>query len=293
MRSKIIFVNSFKGGAGKTTLSLMHCITGLFSSSVYENVIYMDLDILGTATSYLFEDGRLPVEKCFDRTGKPVKIALTVKDKDKDKDKDVTKHLYVAYLDPGFKTGDFSGEEQYVQHKVLNEELLRHQVLRFIETQMKTEIPILIVLDCAPGFSGLEQELLKTCYERAKVWDTEIEENYVMTLDGAHIRKSLSCLKSSRVSYIIGPRERTIHFVLLDLQNYGGYVNNVEKGKLSEDRKKMADRITAELEGLDISVYWCEYAEEIALKNTYTREEKVENQVDCYRMTGRNYILLS
>ena len=86
MRSKIIFVNSFKGGAGKTTLSLMHCITGLFSSSVYENVIYMDLAILGTATSYLFEDGRLPVEKCFDRTGKPVKIALTVKDKDKDKD---------------------------------------------------------------------------------------------------------------------------------------------------------------------------------------------------------------
>lgn len=284
MRSKIIFVNSFKGGAGKTTLSLMHCITSLFSRNNYENVIYMDLDILGTATSYLFDEKKLPVENCFDRTEKPVKVSLTAED--------ITKYLYVAYLDPGFKNGDFSGEEQYVHHKVLNEELLKYGVSRFIEAEMKTEIPTLIVLDCAPGFSGLEQELLKTCYQNAKLWDAEIEENYVMTLDGAHIKKSLSCLKSSRVSFLSGPQERTIHLVLLDFQDYESYVKDVEKRDLAEVRQKMTEMITRELEGLHPSVYWCRYSKEIALKNTYMREEKVENQVDCYRMTRHNYIPL-
>lgn len=285
MRNKILFVNSFKGGAGKTTLSLMHCISNLFGRHDFGNVIYMDLDILGTAASYLFEDGKLPVEKCFGYTEKPVKVELTADGE--------TRNLYVAYLDPGFKNGDFSGEERYIHHKALNEELLKHSVLRFIEAEMKTGIPTLIVLDCAPGFSGLEQELLNTCYKHAKEWDAEMEEDYVMTLDGAHIRKSLSCIKSSRVSFTIGPRERTIHLVLLDLQNYGRYVKDVEKHDLSEEWKQMLRQIEVELEGLKPSVYWCKYSEEIALKSTYMREEKVENQVDCYRMTGANYKLLS
>ena len=114
-----------------------------------------------------------------------------------------------------------------------------------------------------------------------------------MTLDGAHIRKSLNCLKSSRVSYVIGPKDRTIHLVLLDLQNYGRWVRKVERRDISEEWQEMNDQITEELKGLKVSVYWCRYSEEIALKNTYLREEKVENQVDCYRMTQANYWQLS
>ncbi len=285
MKHKILFVNSFKGGAGKTTLSLMHCISNLFDGNAFDNVIYMDLDILGTATSYLFEDGKLPMDKCFNLTGETVKVELTADN--------ATKDLYVAYLDPGFKNGDFSGEEGYLHHKALNEELLKHGVLRFIKENMSTKIPTLIVLDCAPGFSELEQELLRICYEHSETWDAEIEENYVMTLDGAHIRKSLNCLKSSRVSYVIGPKDRTIHLVLLDLQNYGRWVRKVERRDISEEWQEMNDQITEELKGLKVSVYWCRYSEEIALKNTYLREEKVENQVDCYRMTQANYWQLS
>ncbi len=285
MRNKILFVNSFKGGAGKTTLSLMHCISNLFDGNDFDNVIYMDLDRLGTATSYLFEDGKLPMDRCFNLTEETVPVELEA-----NKEK---KYLHVAYLDPRFKNGDFSGGEGYLHHKALNEDLLKHSVLESIKTQMGTKLATLIVLDCAPGFSELEQELLKICYEHSVKWDAEIEENYVMTLDGAHIRKSLDCLKSSRVSYVIGPKDRTIHLVLLDLQNYGRWVKDVERRDISPEWQQMTDQIMAELEGLDVSVYWCRYSEEIALKNTYLRQEKVENQVDCYRMTGANYKLLS
>ena len=45
-QNEIIIVNSFKGGAGKTTLALTHCINDLFHEQKYENVIYIDLDIL-------------------------------------------------------------------------------------------------------------------------------------------------------------------------------------------------------------------------------------------------------
>ena len=42
-KAKAIFVNSFKGGAGKTTLALTHCIDQLFHKNrSYENVIYID-----------------------------------------------------------------------------------------------------------------------------------------------------------------------------------------------------------------------------------------------------------
>lgn len=41
-KSKVIFVNSFKGGAGKTTLALMYCINHVFyQKGQYENVIYI------------------------------------------------------------------------------------------------------------------------------------------------------------------------------------------------------------------------------------------------------------
>lgn len=284
MNGKIIFVNSYKGGAGKTTLSLMHCINNLFREKIYENVIYLDLDILGTATSYLFDEEKLPREKCFNDTEEAVEIELTLEEE--------TKSLYVAYLDSGFKNKDFSGEEYFLHHKALDEALLKQKVFHFISKNLKQTPSTLLVVDCAPGFSDLEQELLWECYQNAVKWDVEIEEDYVMTLDAAHIRKSLSCLKSSAETFEVRPEGRKIHLVLNDIQNYSKWAKEEGEQDVLQVWHDIAGKIRSELGEIKTSIYCWRYSHNIAIKNTYTREEKVENQVDDYLMTQESYRLL-
>lgn len=285
MGGKIIFVNSFKGGAGKTTLSLMHCITNLFQEkNKYENVIYIDLDLLGTATSYLFEEGKLPRELCFNDTGRTVEIELTLEGK--------TETLHVAYLDPGFKNRSFSGDEYYIHHKELDEELLKFRLSEFINGIFAKPYSCLLVIDCAPGFSQLEQELLMECYHNKIKWNVEVEEKYVTTLDAAHIQKSISCIRSSTEAFEVSPDVRTIHFVLNDIQNYSKWVKEEMKKDVMQIWKDIAARIKKELEQIDFTIYCWRYSQNIAVNNTYTSEEKVENQVDDYRMTEANYVKL-
>lgn len=51
-KNKIVMFNSFKGGAGKTTTALCRCISE-YKEKVYQNVYYVDLDILGTGVEYV------------------------------------------------------------------------------------------------------------------------------------------------------------------------------------------------------------------------------------------------
>lgn len=285
MKGKIIFVNSYKGGAGKTTLSLTYCISELFQETSYENVIYLDLDMLGTATSYLFHEEKLPKEKCFNYTEKPVEVELELEDR--------KKSLYVAYLNPGFKNKDFSGEEYFLHHKALDEEILKQKVSGFIHKSLAQTPSTLLVLDCAPGFSDLEQELLQQCYENAEKWQIEIEEYFVMTLDAANIRKSISCLKSSKNTFRVHPKVRNINLVLNDIQNYTQYVRDTDGVAAQEVWKNISERIKKDLGEMKASVYYWKYSQNIALRNTYTREENVENQVDDYIKTKDSYRLLT
>ncbi len=286
MGGKIIFVNSYKGGAGKTTLSLMHCITNLFrEKEKYDNVIYMDLDILGTATSYLFDEEKLPKKLCFNNTGKTVEIDLSL-------DKE-TAVLHVAYLDPGFKNKNFSGEEYFIHHKELDEVLLKFKVSEFISSTLSQTSTSLLVIDCAPGFSELEQELLLECYENKIKWKIEIEENYVTTLDAAHIKKSISCIKSSAESFEVNPSMRNIHIVLNDIQNYSKWMKDERNEDTMQMWQDIAAKIKKEFDMIKTSVYCWRYSSNIAVKNTYLSEEKVENQPDDYIMNEGNYMKLS
>lgn len=182
-QKKIIFVNSFKGGTGKTTLSMAHCIDDLFHEHVYENVIYLDLDNLGTATSYLFEDGKLPEDKSFDKTSKLQEIELN--------SKGMLETLYVGYLGTEMKKNSNYGEPCFLHHQKTLEEIFIKQITDFIDAQIEIDASSLIVVDCAPGFGEIEQKVLASCYQKKGI---EIEEEYLVTLDSAHVKKCIQCL---------------------------------------------------------------------------------------------------
>ncbi len=283
LEGKIIFVNSLKGGAGKTTFTLSHCIDALFHEKAYQNVIYIDLDILGTATCYLFEEGRLPREKCFDYTRNPVKIELELEGEQNE--------LYVAYLNPDFKNRASYGEDYYFNHQLLALEHQKQDILDFIRECLDQEPQTLLVLDCAPGFSELEQALLAECYRMAekKKGKLKILEEYVMTLDFSHVKKGIQCLKNSQTSFDRQMKNRSIRITLNDIQNFTQWMQGDEPFDVQKVWLIIAKELQEELDEKSVEIFRWQYSARIAQGNTFTMKENVENQLDDYLFTEDSY----
>lgn len=282
--SKIIFINSFKGGAGKTTLALTHCIDSLFNEKKeYENIVYMDLDILGTGTCYLFDEKKMPIEKCFNYTQKPVSIELQLQRQQYT--------LYVAYLNPRLKNHSAYGIDQFMYHQEVAAEILRNDVLNFIKLEIERASNSLFVLDCAPGFSEFEQKLLKDCYTLALDRKVGILEEYVTTLDEGHVRKCIQCLNDSCRSFSVSEKHRTMRLILNDVQNYAKHLNS--KGiEVEQKWKDISKEIKKELINRSIELYIWRYSESIAMQSTFLDKVKIENQIDDYMFTRNNFYII-
>ena len=281
MGKKIIFVNSFKGGTGKTTLSMAHCIDNLFNRHGYENVIYLDLDVLGTATSYLFEDGKLPEEESFDKTSKTKEIEL--------KFGRASETLYVGYLSAAMKKNSNYGEPYFLHHQKVLEEIFIKQITDFIDTQVKAGVSSLIVIDCAPGFGEIEQKVLTHCYKEKYA---QIEEEYLVTLDSAHVKKCIKCLIEHKEAADIDITKRNISIIVNDVQDYcdflldQGFDDMEEMDKIMQN---MYDEMSVGLSGASMAFRLWRYSRDIAVKSVYTRSTNLENHVDDYLFTGDNF----
>lgn len=279
-QKKIIFVNSFKGGTGKTTLSMAHCIDDIFHENVHKNVIYLDLDVLGTATRYLFEEGKLPEEKSFDKTCKPLEIEL------KSKGKSGT--LYVGYLGTEMKKNSNYGKQCFLHHQKMLEEIFIKQIIDFIDEQIRTDVSCLIVIDCAPGFGEIEQKVLTSCYEKKGV---EIEQEYLVTLDSAHVEKCIQCLNEN--SAVVDNTKQHICMVVNDVQNYCSYLleeNRDDMVEMDNIMRQIYNKVSTKSSELDMAFRLWKYSHNIAVKSVYTKSTNLENHVDDYLFTGENYM---
>lgn len=283
-KSKIIFINSFKGGAGKTTLALAKCINGLFETEkeeTYSRVIYMDLDIQGTGTSFLFGDNVLTGDKCFEKTGEAVEVELEHENK--------RKTLHVAFLNPASKIHSvYYGDTRYINHQSVADEMFKRKVSEYIN-EMKRQTDTLFVLDCAPGFTKIEQDLLQEFYNIGKE-KVDVEEYYVSTVDSSHIKKCIQCLQESKEGIPTQWGRRNVNVVINNIQNYGGNENEHTHSTIEERWKNKAERIRKEL-GKDVSIWKWEYSQKISEASVYGEESYVQNMVDDYIFTkdGKNY----
>jgi len=241
----------------------------------------MDLDILGTGTCYLFDEKKLPVEKCFNITKKSVMLELQLDKK--------LRSLHVAYLNPKLKNHSSYGENYFKNHQVVAAEMLRADVLTFIKEESRLMPNTLFVLDCAPGLSEFEQKLLKECYHLTVGGKLKVQEEYVTTLDSAHVRKCIQCLNDSCQGLEVKKDLRSIRLILNDVQNYSGYLRG-EGNDVEQRWKRIATEVKSVLVNKGIKVYFWGYSESIAMRTTYTDELKVENQIDEYIFTDNNFI---
>lgn len=285
IKKKIVFVNSFKGGTGKTTFSFANCIDALFNAKKkkeveYENVIYLDLDILGTATSYLFDEDQLPNKDSFNKTGEPQKIVLKLNRRQQGT-------LHVGYISPEMKNNSLYGEPYFLNHRKLAEELFIGKVEDYIEKQMSKKVSSLIVIDCAPGFGETEQRMLEYCYRKFSQAEVELQEMYLVTLDSAHVEKCIQCLKDNKK--IVSQGERSIRLVVNDVQNYCDYLTRQGDDCLAE-LDEIMQTIYQNSSDLNMTFYLWKYSEGIALNSIHTRKKSLENHVGDYLLTNANYL---
>lgn len=282
-KAKVIFVNSFKGGAGKTTLALTHCIDNLFHTKEeqYENTIYIDLDVLGTGICYLFREGLLTEDNCFEKTGEAVEVQLEQQGK--------KESLYVAHLNPALKVRSVYGDKHFINHQGIASEELKHKVSNYIATLVKETPNTLIVIDCAPGFTDVEQAILMKCYQMMMNGVLVVEEDYITTLNSSHMQKCIQCLDDSIKAFSCPLGYRNINIVINDVQNYSGYIDAQSPGKVETRWENIVDKLMKKLGNKGIIVWRWKYSEDIAQQNVFTEESAIENQTDLYIFTDDNF----
>lgn len=222
---KIIMVNSFKGGTGKTTVALSHCIHEWIRGQkqrsqdelYYDNIYFMDIDRLGTSMSYyLFPDkDNQPVyfdeypEKKAECVCNQVPLPYV---------NDEGSRLYAVLLNPvANRRQNYSVRGRMWQHEWNHNGIFQEKLFGFMKECMAFGKNSLFVVDCSPGLSEMEYDLLNEFYTWKNTYSLSVEELYVTTFENGQIRKTIECLNDNRDLMYRSDREASI--VLNDLQN--------------------------------------------------------------------------
>lgn len=240
-KNKIIMVNSFKGGTGKTSVALANCVHNCTQNDFYENIYYIDIDRLGTSMSYaLFPDKIKPIY--FDEYNERYyeKVCNKILE-----NKEMGTVLYAVLLNPiANRRQDYDIHGRFWQHSDINGSIFIKDLLSFLNKCMSHEINNLFVIDSSPGLTDMERCLLKEFYNMRQNGDvSEIEELYVTTFDASQIRKTVECLNDAKDFLRRG--ERDVSIILNDLHNWEAISKDYDEHKF--DWKKNAENIIKDL----------------------------------------------
>lgn len=224
-KCKLVMVNSFKGGTGKTTMALSYCIHNWKTGTGYRNIYFIDIDILGTSLAYtLFEEDQTPsyFDEC--STGKLLDARTHIKLPEDEGKGDV----YAVLLNPvAERSGGYHEYSRLRSHVASSHAIFQQNLREFIVECMKMG-DSLFVVDCAPGLARMEQRLLKMFYD---IDGLEVEEIYVSTFDASQIRKTIECLNENQDW--LHREKRKASLVLNDLYNFVGLFESDKDIKFS------------------------------------------------------------
>lgn len=215
--NKIIMVNSFKGGTGKTSVALAQCVHNWKTKETYDNIYFLDIDRLGTSLAYaLFPENKKDSihyfdeypEKSYDKVCNEVEL-----------DEVSDSNLFAVLLNPvARRRQDYDIHGRMQQHEIVGNSIFMENLLSFIDKCVGQKGKNLFVLDCSPGLSDIERQLLSEFYARKKGWDVSIEEIYVTTFDSSQISKTIECLNDYR-NILHRDDGREVSIVLNDVHN--------------------------------------------------------------------------
>lgn len=282
--NRIVMINSFKGGAGKTTAALCRCVSEYMGNS-YQNIYYVDLDILGTGVEYVLSLGKQDVyyndvddKKSSKLQEKVQKIDLKGKN-----------NFYAAVLNPiSRRKESYSGQDRLRSCPDVERGVFRHKVRKLLNQILNVKGKNLIVLDCAPGISYTEECILEDIYKMRdnEKKSVEVEEIYVTTPDASHIRKTAESLNEYR-SYLKKDKRR-VTILINDLFDCEGMDKEEEK---EDDEKHFLFKkqdIVEEIECLfhvpALKIIYLPYKVDLLKKSIIKNEAKLVNRPDDYNV---------
>lgn len=276
----IVVINSFKGGAGKTTAALCRCVSEYKDVSDH-NIYYVDLDILGTGVEYVLS---LEKQNCYyNDLGGERKLAQKVQEIMRDEQKN--NRFYAAVLNPVSRIKQtYGGQDRLRSHPDVEQGIFRMKVKRLINQILDCKGKNLIVMDCAPGISYMEENILEELYQmgRNPRKKLSVEEIFVTTPDAAHIQKTVNSLNAC-ASYLL-QHAHTVTILVNDVFNCEG----IERESRKEGRKDFVFSRQMIMEYLNkevmppVEYLYLPYNEVLLKRNVIKNETKLINEPDDY-----------
>jgi len=285
-KNKIIMVNSFKGGTGKTSVSLSQCIYNWKAGSDgdkenYQDIFFIDIDRLGTSLAYtLFPEEEQKIIHYFDEYPESPydmicnEVNLGMQNR---------KKLYAVLLNPIAKRKqDYMIRGRLQQHEMIKQDIFMGRILSFIKECIRTGEKSLFVVDCSPGLSDLEKGLLEEFYRLGEEFPLLVEEIYVTTFDASQIRKTIECLNDYSDCLHKGTG-REMSIVLNDLHNCQGLSR--DKNAIIFDWRATAQDILSKLKDKEgVKIRFKQY-ESGQLKSCIIKNERhISNNTDAYTL---------
>ncbi|MCM1191935.1 MAG: hypothetical protein NC123_07615 [Butyrivibrio sp.] len=281
--NRIVMINSFKGGAGKTTAALCRCITE-YREKRYRSVYYVDMDVLGTGVDYTLSISHQKGQNYYnDIEETNLKLSKKVQLVQQDEEGN---RFYAAVLNPLSRIKQsYEGQDRLRAHPNVEGGIFRNKVMTLINQIMQCGETTLIVLDCAPGISYVEQSILDELYtiEKNKRRNTVVEEIYVTTPDASHIRKTVDNI--NEYSAYLRQHNRTITVLLNDLFDCEGMARRAEeetKPTFIFRREKILKYVTRALKVHSFNILYKKYSEDLLRGSIILNEAKLSNRLDAY-----------
>jgi len=226
-KNRVVLINSFKGGAGKTSISLSLCVSAALNNQnneLYNKIFYFDIDYLGTGSYY-----KLFAEDCgeknffnyynknlWEKAAHEINIAEAEKCM-----------FYAICIDPKLRIKKSNYENTVIKTNDTEDAKLVGNIMDFIRKSSKDVLnpkPNLYILDCSPGLNKVERDLLTILNNKKEQLD--VNEIFVTTYDDSHIRKTVECLKEywggtkvkQKMSYIILNDIHDIPYIAKELE---------------------------------------------------------------------------
>lgn len=228
VHNKVIMVNSFKGGTGKTSVALSYCVhnwkMSLAGTEDYSRVFFIDIDRLGTSMSYvLFQEGK---KLRYFNEYSPTNYENVCNEVEMPEDrKDCM--FYAVLLNPvAALRQDYFVHKRLRQYMESGSVIFEEDLLNFMEKCISDGENNLFVVDCSPGLAEMERNLLGGFYRLRDKERLKVEEIYVTTFDSSQIKKTINCLNAD--ADVLHKEEREVSIVLNDLHNCRGIAGENE-----------------------------------------------------------------
>lgn len=282
-KNQIVMINSFKGGAGKTTAALCRCVTE-YKEKRNCNIYYIDMDVLGTGVSYIFD----LKDQCvyYNDVDDCDKQNIFNRVKKISWDEESGNNFYVAALNPSARIKPpYGGQDRLRTHPDVERGILRKKIKEIINQIVNGGGNNLIVLDCAPGISYMEDNILEDLYQLEKndKKGVSVEEIYVITPDSSHVSKAVDNL--NQCSAYMKLHNRKVTVLLNDLYNCEGMDRRCREIGAEDFHFKKEDVIHMLYNDLnlhEVRILYQPYYEDILKISVIKNEIKLINKMDYF-----------